>query len=52
METELVERCQAYLSQIDPDIAHDRAVALRELAAIRLQRLLEEEDHFGFSKVA
>jgi hypothetical protein len=46
VEMDLVERCQTYLADKEPETVEVRATALRELATIRLQRLLRDENYF------
>ena len=46
VEMDLVERCQNYLADKEPETVEVRATALRELATIRLQRLLRDENYF------
>jgi hypothetical protein len=45
---DLVERCQNYLADKGPETIEVRATALRELATIRLQRLLQQEDSLNY----
>jgi hypothetical protein len=47
-EMDLVERCQNYLADKGPETIEVRATALRELATIRLQRLLQQEDSLNY----
>jgi len=44
---DLVEQCQRYLAGKDREVVEVRATALRELATIRLHRLLQDEDYFN-----
>ncbi len=46
-ELDLVEQCQRYLAGKDVEAVEVRATALRELATIRLHRLLQDEDYFN-----
>jgi len=46
-EMDLIERCQDYLASKEAEAVEVRATALRELATIRLRRLLQEEDSSG-----
>ena len=45
IEMDLIERCQSYLADKEPEAIEVRATALRELATIRLRFLLQDEDY-------
>lgn len=47
LENDLVEQCQRYLAGKEVETLEVRATALRELATIRLHRLLQDEDYFN-----
>ena len=47
-ELDLVEQCQNYLAGKEGEVVEVRATALRELATIRLHRLLQDEHYFDY----